>query len=608
MSKTSKLGTSPIEAQRVAAAIVRYRKDFRAFAREQLKINGQPLHLWPCQEPLLQSVEQQMKTQGFVRSIWLKARQVGASTLVEALVAWRTMLWPNTNAIVIADQATRSETLFGIAKSFYESMDEDIRPYGRYVTKRQLVFENPSRISGYKDPGLRSRIVVDSAHKKNIAIGARWDVGHLSEAARFPDPSFVMDGVIPAVHRVPGTMLIIESSAEKAGRWFRDFAEASKRGETGFDFQFVPWYLQPEYYICPVCQKVFPDSCQSPMHELEAEKYMKLEGEERHIMTEFHLGYGHILWMRTKLAEMGNDWDLFRQSFPLTDDDAWVQLGVQAFPAKVLRELKGQVCPPIRMCEVLPGPIMADVPGGRLRVWEEPKVGKAYDIGVDVSQGVGRDDAVELLETDSPVDWSLACVLERGSNRQVAEWASRAMDPVELATTLYWLGKYYLDAQVAVETNGIGGITNQQLAKLGYFNQYIWRYRDEVVPRYSKKTGWETNSKSKPWLVGFATHELMNGRVQIRSERLLKEMETYVRKDLNEWGAVAGRHDDAVMSWMIALLVSDDENFERYFGLRKTIEGKGVNTAIEQPRVPELWECDSTFKKKMNEKITEPWD
>ena len=227
-------------AAQVAAQIHRYRKDFRAFAKEQLKLGSNPIDFWPCQTPLVESIEQQFADHGFARCVWLKSRQVGASTLAQCFVAWRAMLWPNVNALVLADEAERARSLFEIVRSFYDQMDENIRPVGRYVTKRELVFANPSHVTRTSDPGLRSRVVIESAAKKNIAIGSSWTIAILSECARYRDPSFVIDGVFPAVHRIPGTIIIAESSAEMSGTWYRDFFEDSMKGKTGFSAVFVP--------------------------------------------------------------------------------------------------------------------------------------------------------------------------------------------------------------------------------------------------------------------------------------------------------------------------------------------------------------------------------
>lgn len=599
------VGQSPLEAQQIAERIVRYRGDFRAFATEQLRIGGKRIEFWPCQVPLVESIERQFEQQGFARCVWLKARQTGSSTLAQCFVAWRTMLWPNVNAIVIADESERARNLFEICRCFYDDMDPDVRPAGRYVTKREVVFANPSHATRMSDPGLRSRVVIDSANKKSIGIGAAWTVEHLSECARYRDPRFVIDGLIPAVHRVPGTIVIMESSAEMAGTWWRDWCEAAQRGTIGFEFSFVPWILHPEYYVCPVCKKSYPDFCRDPQH-VRAE--IDLFADERRIMVEFGLKPGHVIWMRAKLAEMANDWDLFRQSYPLTPEDAWVTPGVQVFPLEILRRMKEQLRPPKRRCDIFPGPRVLDSPQGRLMIWKEPESTKAYDIGVDVASGVGKDDDID----DSYRDYSVACVIERGSNEQVAELVSRELDAFELSETLYWLGKYYQTAQLAVEVNGIGSATNAHLGKLGYDGLYLWRYRNELAPRYTNKTGWETNPRTKPWLVGFAQHEVINSRVVIRSEALYREMETFIMKGPREWGAVAKHKDDRVMAWMIALLVSDDECFERYYGLQKTMEqsrtsddGKSVEGVAKRPRE---WECDPMWFKPKRDDDWGPWD
>ena len=119
--------------------------------------------------------------------------------------------------------------------------------------------------------------------------------------------------------------------------------------------------------------------------------------------------------------------------------------------------------------------------------------------------------------------------------------------------------------------------------------------------------GHNTNTKSKPWLVGFAAHEMVNGRVQISSELLLRELEMFVQKGPNEWGAVAGHHDDRAISWMIALLTSDDESFEKYYGLQRLVARSDLSG---QPisKEPESWECDKTFRRVVGGREDEPWE
>ena len=63
------------------------------------------------------------------------------------------------------------------------------------------------------------------------------------------------------------------------------------------------------------------------------------------------------------------------------------------------------------------------------------------------------------------------------------------------------------------------------------------------------------------------------------------------------------------MAWMIAILISDDEDFSRYYGLQKQFGGKVVG---DQKLQPNPWECDmfngGFMKKQTSEKGLDPWD
>jgi len=182
-------------------------------------------------------------------------------------------------------------------------------------------------------------------------------------------------------------------------------------------------------------------------------------------------------------------------------------------------------------------------------------------------------------------------VIQRGTNRQVAEWRSRSINVMELAEYAAALGYYYQRAQIAVEVNGIGVATNMKLSAMGYPNIYVWRYRDEVSTRFSKKIGWETNFRTKKWLISFAVNEVMHDNVIIRSEELLDEMRQYVHLGNERYGAASDGYDDRVMAFLIALTASDDENFEKWISGNRS---RTDRAAQNDPRViaPVPWASD----------------
>lgn len=509
---------------------------------------------------------EQRKRRGNIRLVVLKARQVGMSTFSEALMSWSIMLNPNRNGLVVAHDKPTAETLFKMCKTYYDYMDEEIKPLKRYSTKQEFAFENPDDDARPTNPGLGSNLIITSANNVHSGIGRTLHAVHISEAARYVNAEGIVDGIFPALSKAPGTLCILESTARYSGEWFRSFCERATRPDNEFEFIFVPWFLNPEYAI--------------PL--LPGEK-MQFSLEERQLMKEHGLGPEQIKFFRAELETMGNA-ALFKQSYPFTAEDAWITPGDQVFPweklelqKKRMNELGG----PIFIGDLINGKPMEN-PTGRLTIWEMPEKGKNYDIGVDVALGTSSDDNTANDGPDDNPDWSVMCVLQRGTNRQVAEWRSRSVDVMQLAEHAAQLGYFYQRAQIAVEVNGIGVATNMHLSKMGYPNLYIWRYRDEASARFSKKIGWETNYRTKKWLISFAVHEMLHDNVIIRSHELLDEMRNFVHLGNERYGGVGGSKDDRVMAFLIALTVSDDENFDKWY----TRDQNGQQRAAQNdPRV-----------------------
>jgi hypothetical protein len=536
---------------------------------------------------VLEGMMAQKKRTGMVRYIVLKARQVGMSAMSEAMMSWSVMLNPNNNGLIVAHDAATAETLFGFCKTYYDFLGNDIKPLKRFSTRREFVFENPDDNTRPQNPGLGSRLVITSANNIHSGIGRTLRSVHISEAARFTNAEGIIDGIFPALAKAPGTMCVIESTARYSGAWFKEACERAKAGDGDYEFIFVPWYLQPDYFV--------------PLLPGET---LKLSLEERQMIKKYGLSHEQIKFFRAELANIGNE-ALFKQSYPLNEEECWITPGDQVFPWDKLDELRSKsrkLGGPWGIGELAPNLVFVANPRGRLTVWEEPIKGVVYDIGVDVAIGSSARD-----DSDDEADWSVMCVLKRGSNEQVAEWRSKSVDVMELASHVATLGYYYNRAQIAVEVNSIGIATSAQLTKLGYPSLYIWRYRDEISPRMTKKVGWETSYRTKKLLVSFAVHQMNNGNVTIRSETLLDELRSFVHLGNERYGGAAGHHDDTVMAWQIALIASDDENFEKWMNAgnsRTTRAYQDDPTVIMQPR--QAWNSDPGIKA-LNHPVGSEW-
>lgn len=194
-----------------------------------------------------------------------------------------------------------------------------------------------------------------------------------------------------------------------------------------------------------------------------------------------------------------------------------------------------------------------------LVMWEPPRKGFVYTIGVDPSWGIG-------------LDRSVIHVLRNGTmhstDEQVAEFVTDDTNMHELAPFCNMLGKLYedkeegLEALMSVECNISDDIVHDLRMKYGYGNLFIWKYYDNVRRMMSNKLGWWTNARTRPKLINKAMQYVKNGWWDINSPWLIAEMETLEKRDeLASIRAAGGFHDDMFMAAAIALWSAHDLEF-----------------------------------------------
>jgi hypothetical protein len=482
---------------------------------------------------------------GRVRQCWFKCRQPGGSTAASGAIAHLSFLNPYVYSLVVAHDKPTVQNIFDMYETFHSNMNPLVRPLKRYFTKGQeMVLENPDEKTREFNPGLKSKITVGEA--KNIHLGPGRTIHglHCSEVSRYPAPEDIKDGLLPALSDAPGTVAIIESAAHYAegAVWFHDLCERAMRGESDFEYHFMQWWKMPEYW--------------TPLADGEK---LKLDPEERRLVREYELAAEQIKWRRRKIEEL-ESLELFYQSYPMTFAEAWISKDSAVFPRERLMDLRMELSPPLRKCEIVDNGMIVDDPKGRLCIWFEPVPGQSYDIGADLGSGAGQ-------------DYTAAVVIERGTFKQVAEWHGN-IDPFDFADVLAAMGRYYNMAQIGPEVERYGNMMIGRLVAI-YPKIYVWRKWDQVVPRLTQMLGWETNSKSKQRIVSFARHLIWHKKAQIFSSTLWKELLNFVQfvSDAGniQYGARPGAADDLAMAWMIALMISEDECFGRHSS-HKTVE------------------------------------
>jgi len=207
----------------------------------------------------------------------------------------------------------------------------------------------------------------------------------------------------------------------------------------------------------------------------------------------------------------------------------------------------------------LPSGYDLDYWNGRLLVFEAPRSGHRYALGVDVAEGVGQDRSVIQV---------LRIGTTKEPDEQVAEFASDHHDPIDLATLAASVGRFYHDdsgeeALIIPECNGVGnGIPIDLQARLNYGNVFIWKVYDKMTNQLTNRLGWWTNRSTRPKLIAQGLHALTKRDLIVNSPFCLDEMEDFERDPfLAKAKARFGRHDDRIMALLIAYWGAHDEEW-----------------------------------------------
>jgi hypothetical protein len=149
------------------------------------------------------------------------------------------------------------------------------------------------------------------------------------------------------------------------------------------------------------------------------------------------------------------------------------------------------------------------------------------------------------------------------------------------------LGRFYNDAQIAVELNKYDSCFSHLRINLNYPNMYRWKHIDSVN-MHSNKLGWVTNAASRPRLWHTLKRWLMDGIFLIKSENVCYEMQNFVKDDIEDQGGGADKaeNDDDLLSLMIALALytANEGLYNEAFGLvvpRRELTKENANFIVK---------------------------
>lgn len=467
----------------------------------------------------------------------VKARQLGISTLAQAITFSFTSQRQNITAIDIAKDMDGASYIFKMNELFYDRFAIDhphLCPERQRSDEKRLEFARTY-----------SRIMIDTANNTSAGRSFTVQLAHLSEAAFYKNFTELLQALRPAVSDNPDTIVIVESTANGLNDfakfyWKMKAAYESDPDSTDWIVKFCSWKNHAEYvrdFYTPGLQQKFEQS---------------LSDKELKLMKEHTLTLEQLNWRRHMIEDaFGGDDEKFEVEYPLTDKEAFKSTARQVFPQRLTDpQVPNLLEPKLRgeMELVERRPSFMPDPKGFLKIYQEAQPEERYVIGADT------------CESALKFDEACAQVIKRSTWTQVAHLHGH-MNPEDFAQRLIALGLYYNRALLCPERNGPGLVTVTYLANRNYPN--LCREKKAVVSDEGQWTeteeyGFHTNAKTKPLIIDHLQNALRSLLLVLHDKQTIAELETYVVKDVNKdghvmMGADEGHRDDCVMALAIAL-------------------------------------------------------
>ena len=495
-----------------------YSTDFGQFAQEQIKIITKdardgfvPFALNECQKRITDALSQQIEETGKVRAIILKARQQGISTYCAGRVFWKSYFTPYARSVVMAHDSATSDALFAMSKNLIKNMEGELSPGELKSNAKEIIINSPAMSD--KDATASYRLY--TAGSPEAGRGTTPTIAHLSEVAFWQHDSKILAGLFQGISSAPGTEVILESTANGAQGEFYRLWKGAVAGDNEYVPIFLPWFITPEY------RRTAPEG-------------MELTVEEEKLVEKYALDNDQLYWRRLKVAEGGKL--KFQQEYPATADEAFIVSGSNVFNVEKLDQLIPR--PVLSKREWEPSSkFFDDNREGNLQIFNYPDFDTPYIIGADVALGVGQ-------------DYSAAVVMNNRYEVQ-AVYRNNRIDPSLWGELLFYLGRYYNNAFLAVESNSMGIATLQKLDSMGYVNLYKQTKLANVSNEEGERLGFRTTSATKPAIIGNLKNLIENEDIMIPDPVVIQELKDYIATDTGKTEAAPGCCDDTVIALAI---------------------------------------------------------
>lgn len=554
-----------------------------------------PIVLYQAQKRFLDEV-----FEGLERDIHffvvLKARQLGMSTIVRALIAFWAMVNTGLRVALVYDTDTNKEDARAEIKLFLERLPAALGlPVITTQNRGFIQFSNGSRIAFFVAGIKKSKSSGGLGRSRGISCAGNTEVSSWADIEGLRSYERSLSQINP-------NRLYIWESTARGFNIFWQIWEEAKEDDLTKKAVFIGWWAKESYAIARETALFDRYGASQP------------DAEEQRKIDAVYARYGHkvtmeqLAWYRHEYDPGRSDDDekgsgderehagqeFIGQELPWLEEDAFIGSGSQFFAGERMTEsLRAAGAMRAKLYRYFTGEdftetLIEEVRHGRqaqLRIWEEPEPGGVYVLGADPAYGSSE-------EGDRYVIQVLRCYAD--GLDQVAEFCTTMLATYQFAWVIAHLCGAYGNARLLLELNGPGNAvwsefrTLQLLLRSGYLRetavekgltnifdnvrQYMYS-REDSLSRNPTAFHFETNTKRKVEIMERLRDTFHAKQLKVRSLDCLEEMRRTVRDGDSIHGEGSSK-DDRVMGLALAIKAWDTHERKAMIAQQRTRENE----------------------------------
>lgn len=438
-----------------------------------------------------------------------KARQLGMTTLTNALALHHCLFIKNASAALMAvknsnaeENLSRIKQMFATIPKWVQELLVEYDEKGRSHRSTLSIWTFRARATASE-----AKMEVFSAASEDSTRGKHITFWHWTETAFSDVANEVFTSAFPSINRKKNSVIIMESTGNGTSGFYYDVCTGKRKG---FEVIFLPWYLDDGYTVST-----------PKLSDGDRDYIADLMGVEQ---IPDYLTDGQLKWFQQTSELQGKA--KTQQEYPINVEQVFQATNSSFFSTKAIQKLATRA--PVHCLSFEHGYLnhRERAPG---EVFEKARVEKEYIIVCDPSEGAIDPSVITIVGPEG---------------EEVLFWREK-LPPEEVVDILNALGRQYNDARIVVESNGIGQYILRSLISHKFYPN---------VHREDGNPGIRTDVSTKPMMLALLQEAIIEDKIKFFNNYLADEMKIFSAETLK---AEKGddNHDDVVMASAIAAYI-----------------------------------------------------